>query len=267
MSRNRAIWGMLFALTLALAPRSAHAAEPARRIFIAGDSTASEYGPDRAPRMGWGQVLQTYLDPAWQVRNHAKSGRSARSFIEQGWLEPISRDLRAGDVLLVQFGHNDARQEDPARYSEPAAAFPQWLQRYVALARKRGATPLLLTPLARRKFDHGQLLDTHGLYTRAVRDLAEREQVGLIDLNALSMDWLRALGDGPSMQFFMHVAKQQQTDDTHLREQGAYAVACLVVQGWKQLEPTMASHVVRDTDCGAPASALADRTSRRHPRR
>ena len=249
-----------------------NAAKPApRRVFIAGDSTASEYGPERAPRQGWGQQLQSFLDPdAWQVHNHAQSGRSSRSFIEQGWLDGIDKDLRRGDVLLIQFGHNDAKLEDPSRYNEPREAFPMWLMRYVSLARERGATPLLITPVARRKFDRGQLLDTHGLYTQAVRDLAVREKVGLIDLNASSSDWLRALGDEPSKLFFMHVPEartpdQAQTDDTHFQERGAVAMACLVVDGWKKLDPSLSKQVIRDTDCGARPTALADRAAQPHP--
>nr|MBP9697313.1 rhamnogalacturonan acetylesterase [Thermomonas sp.] len=173
----------------------APAAEPRqvapRQVFIVGDSTASEYGAERAPRQGWGMQLQSFLDPAaWQVRNHAQSGRSSRSFIEEGWLAPVERSLARGDVLLIQFGHNDEKAEDPTRYNEPAQAFPQWLARYVALARAKGATPILVTPLARRKFERGsridQLLDTHGAYPPAVRALAAREGVGLVDLTASS---------------------------------------------------------------------------------
>lgn len=253
-------------LVFFLATFGAAAAEPVRRVFIAGDSTASEYGPERAPRTGWGQVLQTYLDAdAWEVRNHAQSGRSARSFIDQGWLDGIAKDLRKGDVLLIQFGHNDEKIEDPARYNEPLQAYPQWLMRYVALARERGAVPILITPVARRKFDHGQLLDTHGLYPQAVRDLAERERIGLIDLHAASMDWLRALGDEPSKAFYMHVPEQSQADDTHFQRRGAFAVACLVAGGWGKLNPALKRDLVRDTDCGARPTALADRASQAHP--
>jgi len=244
---------------------SASATSPARRVFIAGDSTASEYRPERAPRTGWGQVLQTYLDKTWEVRNHAQSGRSARSFIEQGWLEGIARELRKDDVLLIQFGHNDEKIEDPARYNEPLHAYPQWLMRYVTLARERGAVPILITPVARRKFDHGQLLDTHGLYAQAVRDLAQRERIGLIDLHAASMDWLRALGDEPSKAFYMHVPEQDQADDTHFQRRGAFAIACLVAGGWEKLDASLKAHLVRDTDCGARPTALADRSLQAHP--
>lgn len=257
------------ALLIACTATAAAAGAP-RRAFIVGDSTASEYGPERAPRQGWGMQLQSYLDPAaWQVRNHAQSGRSSRSFIEEGWLAPVAKELSRGDVLLIQFGHNDEKAEDPSRYDESTGAFPRWLMRYVELARSRGATPILITPLARRKFERGskvdQLLDTHGLYAQAVRDLAERERVGLIDLTASSMDWLRALGDEPSKAYFMHIPEQGQADDTHLREHGATAVACLVVRGWERLDPALAENVARDTDCGATPDALAERASQPNP--
>ena len=263
----RAVRALLLACALLAGTAAAQAPH---RVFVVGDSTASAYGPERAPRQGWGMQLQSFLDPAaWQVRNHAQSGRSARSFIEEGWLEPVAADLRAGDVLLVQFGHNDEKLEDPTRYSEPARAFPQWLMRYVALARDRGATPVLVTPLARRKFEPGskvdQLLDTHGLHAQAVRDLASREGVGLVDLDAASRDWLRALGDEASKPFFMHVPEQRQADDTHLQERGATMVACLVVRGWERIDPALAQDVVRDTDCGAPADALERRRAQARP--
>ncbi len=255
-----------FAAPLLAFVLSAHGAETPRQVFIAGDSTASEYGAERAPREGWGQQLQTFLDERQVVvRNHAKSGRSARSFIEEGWFEGVKQGLRAGDVLLIQFGHNDAKQEAPERYNEPRDAFPRWLMRYITLARDAGATPILVTPVARRKFDHGQLLDTHGLYAEAVRQLAQREGVGLIDLTASSMDWLRALGDDASKAYYMHVPAQQQADDTHFQQRGAVMVACLVVDGWIRLDASLAAHVIRDTDCGAPPTARADRVAQAHP--
>jgi lysophospholipase L1-like esterase/mannose-6-phosphate isomerase-like protein (cupin superfamily) len=260
---------VVLAAVLLLLVGSAAAQSP-REVFIVGDSTASEYGPERAPRQGWGMQLQSFLDPAvWQVRNHAQSGRSSRSFIEEGWLAPIEKSLSRGDVLLIQFGHNDEKAEDTTRYNEPAQAFPQWLMRYVALARAKGATPILLTPLARRKFERGskidQLLDTHGAYSIAVRELAKREQLGVVDLDALSTAWLRALGDEASKPFYMHVPAQNLADDTHLQARGATAVACLVVGGWKALDPALAKSVVRDTDCGARDTALADRAAQAHP--
>ena len=260
---------LLFAgLALLAGPiaKAAGAQSQPHRVFIAGDSTAAEYGPERAPRNGWGQQLQGFLDPAYfQVRNHAMGGRSSRSFIDEGRLEPVVRELRKGDVLLIQFGHNDAKYEDPRRYNEPEQAYPQWLMRYVSAARVRGATPILLTPVSRRVWDFGSLLDTHARYTQAVRELAARENVALIDLNASSTDWLRALGDEPSKAYFEHVPERDVRDDTHFSVAGAAMVACLVVRDWKALDPALAAHVVRDTDCGAPPSAGADQAAQQNP--
>ncbi|MCR6663190.1 MAG: cupin domain-containing protein [Luteimonas sp.] len=227
------------------------------RVFIAGDSTASEYPTERAPREGWGMRLQPYLADGWEVRNHAQSGRSARSFIEQGWLDGIASELRAGDVLLIQFGHNDAKVEDPARYNDHAIAYPRWLMWYVSLARERGAVPVLVTPVARRKFDGTQLLDTHGPYPQAVRDLAARERIALIDLAASSMDWLRTLGDVTSKPYFMHVSAQRQADDTHFSATGAQAVACLVAAGWRAADAVAPVKPVSFDDCAEiPAQPL-----------
>lgn len=230
-----------------------------RQVFIVGDSTASAYGPGRAPRQGWGECLQDWLDDGLVVRNHARSGRSSRSFIEQGWLAPIADRLRVGDVLLVQFGHNDEKREDPARRTAADGDFPRWLMRYVALARERGATPVLVTPLARRKFDGAEPIDTHGDYARAVRDLARREGVALVDLDAASRDWLRRLGPDASKHYYMYVPSQGQADDTHLQMEGATAVACLVTAGWARVAPELAPQLHHATDCSALPGAPTDR--------
>lgn len=255
----------LLAWLLLTASVAAHA-EP-RRVFIAGDSTAAEYGPERAPQAGWGQALQSYLDPAaWQVRNHAKGGRSARSFIDEGRLEAIARELRRGDVLLIQFGHNDAKFEDPSRYDDPQQAYPQYLLRYVDAARARGATPVLVTPAARLLYDFGALLDTHGLYTQAMQRLAAERQVALIDLNASSTAWIRALGEQGARPYFLFVPEQHKADGTHFSTAGATAVACLVVQGWVRLQPELKTQLRRDIDCGGqpdgrPAPARQDKAA------
>ncbi len=262
---GRALW---LATLLVGAHAPVLAADAPRRIFIAGDSTAAEYGPERAPQAGWGQMLQSWFDPArWEVRNHAKGGRSARSFIEEGRLEAIERDLRGGDILLIQFGHNDAKREDATRYDDPAQAYPQYLSRYLDVARKHGATPILVTPVARLVYDFGSLLDTHGLYTQAMKQLAAQRKVVLIDLNASSSDWIRALGEQAAKPYFLFVPAQGKADGTHFSTAGATAVACLVVRDWASVEPALKPQLKRDIDCGAPASAAADRAAQPYPPR
>jgi len=235
-------------LLLLLSSAAAHAAPV--RLFIAGDSTAAEYGPERAPQAGWGQALQSYLDPArFEVRNHAKGGRSTRSFIDGGRLDAIGRELRRGDVLLIQFGHNDAKFEDRTRYTDPDSDYPRMLMRYVQVARDHGATPVLVTPVARLLYDFGSLLDTHARYTLAMQQLATREHVALIDLNDRSMRWIRALGEQGARPYFLFVPEQNKADGTHFSAAGATAVACLVLREAVQVLPTLQPALVRDIDC------------------
>ncbi len=124
----------------------AHAAP--QRIFIAGDSTAAEYAAERAPQAGWGQLLQDWFDSAQlQVHNHAKGGLSTRSFIAEGRRDAIAKQLQRGDVLRIQFGHQDAKREAPTRCTDPTTDDLQLLRRYIAAARDKGATPILITRL------------------------------------------------------------------------------------------------------------------------
>lgn len=237
-------------LLLLLSSAAAHAAPV--RLFIAGDSTAAEYGPERAPQAGWGQALQSYLDPArFEVRNHAKGGRSTRSFIDEGRLDAIGRELRRGDVLLIQFGHNDAKFEDRTRYTDPDSDYPRMLMRYVQVARDHGATPVLVTPVARLLYDFGSLLDTHARYTLAMQQLATREHVALIDLNDRSMRWIRALGEQGARPYFLFVPEQHKADGTHFSVAGANAVACLVLREAVPLLPALQPALMRDIDCDA----------------
>lgn len=235
-----------------------HAQEPTHRVFIAGDSTAAEYGAERAPQAGWGQALQSWLDPSqWQVHNHAKGGRSTRSFIAEGRLDALANQLRAGDVVLIQFGHNDAKLEDLTRYADPHGDYPQLLSRYIEVARKKGATPVLITPVARLLYDFGALLDTHGVYTQAVKRVAAEQQVALIDLNASSMAWIRALGEQGAKPYFMFVPEQGKADGTHFSMAGATAVACQVMRGWVALQPELKAGLQRDIDCASSAADVA----------
>jgi lysophospholipase L1-like esterase/mannose-6-phosphate isomerase-like protein (cupin superfamily) len=248
LMKHSALW----LLALSAFAGITHAAESAHRVFIAADSTAATYGPERAPQAGWGQALQSWLDPAqWEVRNHAIGGRSTRSFINEGRLDAIAKELRSGDVLLIQFGHNDAKFEDATRYTDADNDYPQFLSRYIAVAREKGATPILITPVARLLYDFGALLDTHGRYTQAMKQLAGEQGVALVDLNTSSMAWIRALGEQGAQPYFMFVPEQNKADGTHFSMAGATAVACLVMRGWVDVQPQMKTELKRDIDCGA----------------
>ena len=158
------------------------------------------------PERGWGMALEAFFQDGVTVHNHAMNGRSTKSFIDEDRWAKLLADLRAGDFVVIQFAHNDEKKEDPKRYADPANAFRANLRRFIAETRAKGATPLLATPVCRRKFDaSGRLVDTHGEYPAAVRAVAQEEKIALLDLERATAAWLQAAGAEPSKKFFMWI--------------------------------------------------------------
>ncbi|WP_026570610.1 MULTISPECIES: rhamnogalacturonan acetylesterase [Sediminibacillus] len=213
------------------------------RIFLAGDSTVSNYGKDRAPQAGWGQALPRFFKSEAEVINRAAGGRSSKSFITEGKLNEITNDLHPGDYLFIQFGHND-NKPDPERRTDPFTTYQDCLKQYIAVARQKQACPVLLTPVQRRIFSEiGSLKDTHGNYPDAMRALAERESVPLIDLTKETTALLEALGHKDSKKLFMWIEQGESKnypdglqDNTHFNEQGAITIANLVCKNMKKME-------------------------------
>lgn len=233
---------------------SGHAAQ---RIVIVGDSTASSYPAARYPRTGWGQVLDSFVDADVEILNRAVSGRSTRDYRSLGHFDAAIAELHPGDLLLIQFGHNDEKIEDPARYTDAATDFPAGLRDFVHAAKFKGAIPVLLTPVARRVHDaQGRAVDTHGEYARAVRKVAAADHIALIDLTQRSMDWIEALGPDASKAYYLHDPAINLVDDTHFHHRGAVAVACLVVGDLVRQGLLPEEHTTRDVDCGVPPDQL-----------
>jgi lysophospholipase L1-like esterase len=166
------------------------------------------------------------------VVNRARNGRSTRSFIELGEWRALVSELRPGDVVLLQFGHNDQSVNKPDRYT-PLPDYSRNLARFVHDVRARGAQPVLLTPVARRTFDAaGRLSPSHGGYPDAVRALAAREQVPLVDMEHISSALLQQAGDEGSRMLFLWQAPGQHRnypdgvqDNTHFSPEGARRMA------------------------------------------
>ncbi len=199
-----------------------------KRIIYAGDSTVTFNKIACWPQTGLSQGLLLYLkDDVW-LRSYAINGRSTRSFIDQGRLDQIDRFLEPGDYLFIQFGHNDEKKSDPARYADPDTAFPDNLRRFIETARRHQALPVLITPLARRNFDEkGHFIPgSHGAYPEAVRRTAREEGVPCIDLTARSEAWLASLGDYASRRLYVY-----PKDNSHLMMEGAVAFAGFIADG------------------------------------
>lgn len=205
-------------------------------IFLAGDSTLADKKTDRRPETGWGEMLHEYFTASVTVDNHARNGRSTKSFREEGLWETMIARVRPGDYVFIEFGHNDAKL-DSARYSSPED-YAKNLAVFVGEVRARNARPVLLTPIVRRKFDDtGILLETHGGYPEAVRQTARATKAPLIDLNELSRSTINGYGPERSKELFLWLDKGESPnypkgvmDDTHLNTEGGRVIAGLVAE-------------------------------------
>ncbi|MCM1027339.1 MAG: rhamnogalacturonan acetylesterase [Roseburia sp.] len=215
-----------------------------RTIFWAGDSTVQTNDCGTYPQTGIGQVFSLFLKEGYAVENHAKNGRSTKSFIDEGRLAAIEERIGEGDFLFIQFGHNDEKKEDPTRYTDPASTFPENLERFVDAARTRGAYPLLITPLERRCFqEDGQLGEgAHGPYAAAMKETARRLEVPLVDLHAMSRELLKKAGEAGSRRYYMYFDEgvyerhpEASRDNTHLRYEGAVEYGGMIARGLKEI--------------------------------
>ncbi len=251
--------------TLDAAPSST--ALPPTRIFIASDSTAQDYKPEKYPQSGWGTMLRCAVDPGITIENRAIGGRSTNSFIREGRLDTIAKDLRKGDTLLIQFGHNDASVDKPERFTT-IEQYEANLRRFLAVAKTAGAKAVILTPVARRDFKDGVEQPSFPSYADAARRVARATHTPLIDLGKTSQAWVQAAGPEASKAYYLHYTgtagapgyPNGVTDDTHFSEIGARRVADLVAGGLHRSRLPIARRVTpglpaltRATPAGGPS--------------
>src|SRR5690606_11920176 len=168
---------------------------PATTIYMAGDSTMQSYSDLFAPQQGWGEQFGRYFSSEVVVKNHAIGGRSSKSFLFDGRLDNILQEIRPGDFFFISFGHNDASAGIPERYASPAD-YKMYLKRYIDGAKQRGATPIILTPVGRRDFNQAsqQFNVSFPDYVNAAIEVAEQNDVQLIDLSRLSIAFYNEVG-------------------------------------------------------------------------
>lgn len=222
-------------------------------IYLAGDSTMAAKQPDKRPETGWGEALQAFFkSDEVRVDNRAQNGRSTRTFISEGRWQAIIESLKAGDYVFIQFGHNDAAKERTERYTLPDD-YRRNLIRFVNDVRDKQATPVLFTPVMRRRFDAaGNFQDSHREYPDIVRAVAAAEKVALIDMHRKSEVVIRKYGVEDSKKLFLHLKPDENPnypkgieDNTHFSPLGAKAMAELVVAGLREEKLKLAGKMKR----------------------
>lgn len=228
-------------------------------VFLAGDSTVQTYDPYWRPQAGWGQMLPRFFTDKATFVNRAIGGRSSKSFLVQGRLDEVLRQLRPNDYFFVQFGHNDATISVPERYASPAD-YKMYLKTYVEGARQRGATPVLVTPMGRRDFDPetGKFRVSFAEYVQAMKEVATELDVLLVDLSTLSIAYYDEMGPEGTKAVFMHVPAgiyeawpNGNEDNTHFQEYGAIQLARMIANAVKDLPTPLAAQV---KEVGQPPS-------------
>ncbi len=269
-------------LLLALAlPVMAFAQVPADTItvFMIGDSTMANKPLDKEnPERGWGQMLPIYLEGAIKVDNHAVNGRSSKSFIDEGRWEKVREQIRPGDYVIIQFGHNDEKAKSPDRYTVPGSTFDANLKKFVNETREKGGTPILMNSIVRRNFpangiaaaqtddrqktwkkglenypaEGDTLVDTHGDYRIAPKNVAEEMGVVFVDMNTLTHELVQGLGKDSSKDLFMWMpvgkyefAPNGRIDNTHLNVYGGIVVSRLAVNALAEEVPALKPYIRR----------------------
>lgn len=223
----------------------------ATTIFLCGNSTVVDQ--EEEPWSSWGQMATRWFDDGIVIANYAESGLSATTFLAQLRLDKILTQLKKGDYVICEFGHNDEKEKragDGAWYS-----YTRNLKIFADRVRERGGNIIFVTPTARRLFnkDHRTLAYTHGEYPDAMRTVARREGVPLIELNGMTRTFYEALGEEGSKKSLVHYPAntfpgqdKALADNTHFNPFGAWEVAKMVIMGLKQLQSPLVTHLRPD---------------------
>lgn len=229
------------------------AQRPVVTIFLAGDSTMAPKVAEKRPETGWGEMLgQHFKEGKVLIANRAMNGRSTKTFISEGLWQRIIDELKKGDFVFVQFGHNDSSKEKGERYTPPKD-YEKNLIKFVDGVRAKGGNPVLLTPVMRRRFDKdGKFYDTHGEYPGIVRTIAHEYKVPLIDMHKTSEGVIVKYGVEGSKKLFLQLKAGENAnypngieDNTHFLPLGAEEMAKLAVNEIRSLNLSIANYLKR----------------------
>lgn len=213
------------------------------RIVLVGDSTVASYPnppQDRPDLTGWGQVFGECFNDRVTVSNHARSGRSTKSFMAEGlWQQALDAK---GDYVFIQFGHNDSHTKDGKPVVEADTVFPDYLRQYIDQSRAAGAKPVLVTPVARRTFVGGKIHTSLQPYADAMLNVGREKGVPVIDLHAASLALFGRLGDEGSEDLTASVS-----DRTHFSRKGARVMARLIADALPTAVPDLVPYLTNRT--------------------
>jgi PelA/Pel-15E family pectate lyase len=219
-------------------------------IWLIGDSTMANKEVKAYPETGWGMPFKYFFDSTVTVGNRAQNGSSTKSFLAEGRWDAVIQATNPGDYVLIQFGHND-EVPTKANYT-PEDQFVANLIRFIKGSRDKKAIPVLITPVARRKFDSaGNILETHAAYAALVRKVAAEQNTPLIDLDKESQALLQQMGPENSKGLFNYLRPGEhpnypegRADDTHFSELGARQMAEIVLRDIRSLHLDVVEHIV-----------------------
>lgn len=222
-------------------------------IHLMGDSTMAPKKLDgNNPERGWGMMFPNFLDDNVKVINYAQNGRSTKSFITLGLWDKVKANIKPGDYVFIQFGHNDSKESDTTRYAAAYGLYQDNLRLFINTTKEMGAHPVLLTPVSRRWFKEGKLDENClGEYPAAMRQVASETGTTLLDITEKTQNWLKEIGDEASRDYFMWIKAGTVTahpdgkqDNTHTIARGARKVAKIVTEAVKEQIPEIAEHLV-----------------------
>lgn len=219
-------------------------------VFLCGNSTVVDY--DEEPYASWGQMIPRFFNEQVSIANYAECGLSANTFIGGLRLEKALTQMKKGDYVLVEFGHNDQKQRGPGKGAYYSFAY--YIKQFIDEARLKEAIPVLVTPTRRRQFDkEGKIRDTHGDYPAAIREIAAREKIPVIDLQEMTKVLCESMGVEGSKHLYTHYPantypgqEKELEDNTHFNTFGAYEVAKCVIEGIRQVGLPLAQCIRSD---------------------
>lgn len=245
MKNTILFFGSIFLLSFALPEKNKI------KIFLAGDSTIAIKETKAFPETGWGMPFVHFWDSTVTVVNKAKNGRSTKTFLSEGLWKSIMDKAKEGDYVIIQFGHNDESVEKKERYSTPDT-FKMNLHRFIKETKEKKATPILLTPVSRRKFDKdGKAVATHEQYAALVREVAKETGVLFIDLDEKSKALYQQFGPEHSKLLFLQLQPGEhpnypegKNDNTHFNELGARLIAQIVLKELRNLDCGLTERII-----------------------